>query len=581
MPPKFPLLAFALLVSSLAARAADPVVVDRARFFPAPEREQAMVGGKFSGSNVSANEGFKVLAEIKTAPPRGEWSEIKFDNSTPYRWVRYEAPPGSRGNLAELEFYAGETKLRGAAFGTRGRGGQVSAVFDEKPQTWFNSNNPDGQFVGLDLEDQASAARPVITPGGGDWDQPQLVTMKCATPGATIRYTLDGTTPDAHGGQLYTAPFTIEKNTTLVAAAFQDGIAPSPASIATIWIGPPARAPLNSFHVGNSLTGNASRFRTFIRTAGGRDDFPAYLIGGSLTEKLWNESHGADQARWDETYAKAVHPLDYFTMQPRDFDVAREADHCARFIQLVREKSPGVQPWLYAEWVEMRRERPSDKGLVPSSQMKKTFPALTWQESMSAMLLYVEEVQQQIAAHPPGGKPVRIIPTALAMGWARTMIDRGEMPGVAPGEASYYELLFQDVVHVNPAGCYLVDLTWYGALLRESPENKMLPIGTALTAAQARVLQGLAWDVIKNYPDCGLYEEGTQPCGKPEFASDGTTITLKSATPGAWFRYTLDGTTPTRTRGYVYCGAISVQPGIQVKAVAYKSGMADSDVAGM
>jgi hypothetical protein len=58
-----------------------------------------MVGGKFSGSNVSASEGFKVLAEIKTAPPRGEWSEIKFDNSTPYRWVRYEAPPGNLGDL--------------------------------------------------------------------------------------------------------------------------------------------------------------------------------------------------------------------------------------------------------------------------------------------------------------------------------------------------------------------------------------------------------------------------------------------------------------------------------------------------
>jgi len=62
--------------------------------------------------------------------------------------------------------------------------------------------------------------------------------------------------------------------------------------------------------------------------------------------------------------------------------------------------------------------------------------------------------------------------------------------------------------------------------------------------------------------------------------NDGKKITLSSATPGAWFRDTLDGTTPTRTRGYVYCGVISVQPGIQVKAVAYKSGMKDSEVAG-
>ena len=66
----------------------------------------------------------------------------------------------------------------------------------------------------------------------------------------------------------------------------------------------------------------------------------------------------------------------------------------------------------------------------------------------------------------------------------------------------------------------------------------------------------------------------------PEFANDGKIITLTSTTPGAWFRYTLDGTTPTRTRGYVYCGTIGgVQPDIHVQAIAYKSGMADSAVA--
>jgi hypothetical protein len=32
-------------------------------------------------------------------------------------------------------------------------------------------------------------------------------------------------------------------------------------------------------------------------------------------------------------------------------------------------------------------------------------------------------------------------------------------------------------------------------------------------------------------------------------------------TPGVWYRYTLDGTIPTRTRGYVYGGFITAQPG--------------------
>jgi hypothetical protein len=141
--------------------------------------------------------------------------------------------------------------------------------------------------------------------------------------------------------------------------------------------------------------------------------------------------------------------------------------------------------------------------------------------------------------------------------------------------------MFHDCVHPGPIGSYLIDMVWFAAFYGQSPEGQVLPISTNLTIPQATALQRLAWDVVKNYPDCGLYEEGKRPCGKPEFTNDGTTITLKSSTLGAWFRYTLDGTTPTRTRGYVYCGKVSVQPGIHLKAIAYKSGMADSEVTEM
>ena len=203
---------------------------------------------------------------------------------------------------------------------------------------------------------------------------------------------------------------------------------------------------------------------------------------------------------------------------------------------------------------------------------------------MSAMLLYMEEVQHKIAETYRDGKPVRVLPVSLAMGWARNLIDHDRLPGIPPGQASFYATLFEDHVHVGAAGAYLVDMTWFAAFYRESPEGKVLPVGTSLTAQQAAVLQRLAWSVVKNYPDCGLYEEGSVPVGKPQFSPaaekiEGVTpVTLRSDTPDAWFRYTLDGTEPTRTRGYVYCGVISARPGMTVKAIAYKSGMADSAV---
>ena len=274
-----------------------------------------------------------------------------------------------------------------------------------------------------------------------------------------------------------------------------------------------------------------------------------------------------------------THPQDrsLLTMQPRSFDLDKEIAAEVNFIKLFRQKSPDLQPYLYCEWVEMARLRPSDKGEVPSFQMKKTFPALTWEESMSAMLLYMEELQQRLGVAYPEGKRAHIIPAALAMGWIKNRIDHGKLPDAKPG--AFYSLLFNDQVHPGDNGAFLVDMTWYSLFYREPSEGKVLPLGTTLTPEQALAVERLAWDVIKNYPDCGLYEEGKEPCGKPEFTNDGKIITLKSATPGAWFRYTLDGTTPTRTRGYVYCGAVSVQPGIHVQAIAYKSGMADSAVA--
>lgn len=54
-----------------------------------------------------------------------------------------------------------------------------------------------------------------------------LVGITCATPGATIRYTMDRTLPEAAVGQVYSGPVRITRSTVLRAAAFKEGYAPS------------------------------------------------------------------------------------------------------------------------------------------------------------------------------------------------------------------------------------------------------------------------------------------------------------------------------------------------------------------
>lgn len=61
----------------------------------------------------------------------------------------------------------------------------------------------------------------------GFYHEPVTTAISCATPGAVIRYTLDGSAPTATSGTVYTAPVSISRTTSLKAAAFVPGFIPS------------------------------------------------------------------------------------------------------------------------------------------------------------------------------------------------------------------------------------------------------------------------------------------------------------------------------------------------------------------
>lgn len=61
----------------------------------------------------------------------------------------------------------------------------------------------------------------------GFFTEPQTVAIASATPGAVIRYTVDGKVPTETTGLVYQAPVAIATTTVLRAAAFKDGFAPT------------------------------------------------------------------------------------------------------------------------------------------------------------------------------------------------------------------------------------------------------------------------------------------------------------------------------------------------------------------
>ena len=65
---------------------------------------------------------------------------------------------------------------------------------------------------------------PVISPNGGAIYAETEISIACATEGASIYYTIDGSEPSAENGTLYEAPFTLAEDATVKAIAVAEGM---------------------------------------------------------------------------------------------------------------------------------------------------------------------------------------------------------------------------------------------------------------------------------------------------------------------------------------------------------------------
>jgi hypothetical protein len=81
-----------------------------------------------------------------------------------------------------------------------------------------------------------AVATPTFSPAGGQYSSAQTVTISTATSGATIRYTIDGSTPTA-SSTLYSGPISVPSSRTINAIGLKSGLTNSAVAGATYTIG--------------------------------------------------------------------------------------------------------------------------------------------------------------------------------------------------------------------------------------------------------------------------------------------------------------------------------------------------------
>lgn len=140
-------------------------------------------------------------------------------------YLSFSAAGSPRPTASAINFRAGDVRANNAVL-PLGAGGGITA--------WSGTAADLGvliDVVGYFADPDVLAtqvAPPALSPPPGSYSGEQVVELVTSTPGATIRYTTDGSTPSAAVGAVYTGPVTLTGTTTLRAIAYKSGLSNSP-----------------------------------------------------------------------------------------------------------------------------------------------------------------------------------------------------------------------------------------------------------------------------------------------------------------------------------------------------------------
>jgi len=491
-------------------------IVNRVRFQPRPGQEAAMVGGTIQGSNDSATNGYVVLATITAPPPAGRFTDLRFPNPTRYRYVKYYGPPGSHGQIAELEFYAGEHLVVGEPFGTASsRSGRPwQNALDGDPATFFDGPTPDNVYVGLDLGAGHAAAIPRFSPPPALATQEVAVVMASATPGATIRFTTDGSDPTGRG-KVYSRPEALPQGaTTLRAVAEKECMLPSAVAVGHYAIGRRGVS-WSSLHIGNSLTDSIDGYLQPLAASGGIDlDYHRFTVPGAGTyvHRIFPTKGFGDIP--DILEHLPARPYDHISVQPganmpclpsgyaSEPQVQERSDavNIGDVWDLAVTANPKVQIWLFATWPGPTAYSNclTGGGWLRDIAIWNPPAPRSWEDGVRNTSRFNEAVRTALVRAYPARPPPRIVPGGLGLVKLKTAVEAGRVPRVAPD--GFWKLVFQQGRgsddHLTREGRYFVSLVFYACLFEREPRGLTREM-TRLDAAQADAFQAIAWQAAR------------------------------------------------------------------------------------
>jgi pimeloyl-ACP methyl ester carboxylesterase len=395
----------------------------------------------------------------------------------------------------------------------------------------------------------APVATPVISPGSMSTTSAVSVTMSCATSGATIRYTIDGSEPTSSSAAYFRAiPVTI--TTTLKAKAFKSGLSDSATATTTYTLvaATPAFSPgSGSYTVAKSVTMTcATKSATIRYTMDGSEptnSSPVYSSAISVAATTMLKAKAFRSGMSESATATATYTLTVatptFTPVSGSYPVAKSVTiRCTTSGATIRYTIDGSEPTSSSNAY-------SGAISVPTTT---TLKAKAFKSGLSDSATATANY---------------ILPVAA--------------PSFSPGSGSY-----------TSAQSVTISCATSGATIRyttngSAPTSSSPAYSGAISIAANTTLKAKAFKPgsLDSAIATATY---TLPVAPPTFSpgsgsyNSAKSVTISCATSGATIRYTIDGTEPS-SRSPAYSGAISVATNTTLKAKAFKSGVTTSATA--
>jgi hypothetical protein len=402
------------------------------------------------------------------------------------------------------------------------------------------------------------ANTPSASPAAGTYIGTQSVTLSTTTPGATIRYTTDKSTPSATSGTLYTGPITVSASETIRAIAYTSMLSASNLRTAVYTIkssstpsaGAPAFSPGGGAYTGaqsvtiSSSTSGASIYYTTDGTSATTSSTlytgPVTISTGAVLDALvvatgYNNSSGS------ATYTIGATGTPTLSLSSGTYTGTQIATiTCSTLGATIMFTLDGSTPtatngYIYTGPFKIRQN--ATVNVMAYSDLHTNSPVVT------ATYNIATSAPTFSPAGGTYGSTQSVALSSVTSGASIRYTTDGSTPTSTTG------LVYSGPVSISTNAT--LKAIAYESGLTDSP------VASAIYAIQV---------AAPTFSPAGGTYTGTQ------------SVTLSSATSDSSIRYTTDGSTPTPATGTLYSGPISISANTTLKAIAYATGLTDSSV---